>query len=508
MFDKVRFVRRQGGGSRQAGFSLVELLVSMVIMVEVLIGLLIIFDSSSRLARAQTHLAELQQSLRVGQAEIVRFTRMAGLGGLPITMLNLPSGQPDASAPIYDTFGTFPKTGYAVSLLNNVDEATIVGVVDSMAANQGTDIVLPGSDVLILRGVLSTPMYYLDPPLDVSAWITADVFSGKVILPERSRVSGRTYWDYPQEISELSDRLKAAKTAAQPLAIMMRDTLNPNAYVIAAFDHNTTTTNELDLAACPNIDVHSATAAEDIPQCISFNVTLDPDQDPSLGPGAGYADMTTGTILRPGAGGTTLTVDAGPPAVEIEMPSNIGSIGLVEEYRLFVRAEWEVPGDNTTRLTPVLSRARFLPGTNTVLDRVDIADNVLDLQIAVGADADARGTVGHGEIQDDGDDTDEILFNAVDDTTSTLTTNYSSPQGTASLQTWYDTALEFHYLRINTLVQARFPDLNHRAPEIQPIEDYDRGADFTVAGATYSFSDEIRYRRRWLQTVVELRNLQ
>ncbi len=507
-FRHVRF-RHQGGPPRQAGFSLVELLVSVVIMVEVLIGLLIIFDSSTRLARAQTHLAELQQSLRVGQAEIVRYSRMAGVGGLPITMLNLPAGHPNAGTPIYETFGTFPRSGYSVSVLNNVAEATIVGVVDSSAADQGTDLVLPGSDVLILRGIFSTPVYYLDPPLDVSGWISGDVFSGKVILPGKSRISGRKYWDYPQEISELSERLKDAKTAAQPLAFLMRDTLNPNAYVVAAFDHGTTTTAELDVAACPNVDVHDLTRAEDTPQCISFNVTLDPDQAVALGPGAGYANLTTGTNLQPGAGGTTLTVSPGPPAVEIELPSNIGSIGLVEEYRLFVRAEWEVPGDDTTRLTPVLSRARFFPGTSDMIDRVDIADNVLDLQIAVGADADAIGTVGYGEIKDDGNETDEMLFNSAGDTKSALMADYTSPQGTsATLQTWYDTALEYHYLRINTLVQARFADLDHRSPLIQQIEDYDRGASFTVSGKTYSFNQELKYRRRWLQTVVELRNLQ
>ncbi|MEM7582401.1 MAG: prepilin-type N-terminal cleavage/methylation domain-containing protein [Acidobacteriota bacterium] len=510
MFEQLRRIRyrSRGDGGRQAGFSLIELLVSMVIMVEVLIGLLIIFDSSSRLARAQTHLAELQQSLRVGQAEIVRYTRMAGLGGLPVSMINLPTGQPDAASPIYDTFGIFPRSGYAVSVLNNAPEETIVGVVDPMAPNQGSDTVLPGSDVLILRGVFTTPMYYLDPPLDVSGWIASDQFSGKVILPERSRISGRTYWDYPQEIDELSDRLKDAKSASQPLALLMRDTLNPNAYVVAAFDFSTTTTAELDPAPCPNVDVHDSTANDDIPQCISFNVVLDPDQDTTTGPGAGYADLTTGSSLQPGAGGTTLTVSAGPPAVEIELPSSVGSIGLLEEYRLFVRAEWEVPGDDTTRLTPVLSRARFFPGTDTVIDRVDVADNVLDLQIAIGADTDARGAVGHGEITDDDDNSDEILFNVAGDTTSSGSTNYTSPQGTATLPTWYDTSLEYHYLRINTLVQARFPDLNHRAPLIQPIEDYDRGAAFTVSGKSYTFNSEVQYHRRWLQTIVELRNLQ
>ncbi len=523
MFERLRRHRFKARRTlrRQAGFSLVELLVSVVIMVEVLIGLLIIFDSSSRLARAQTHLAELQQSLRVGQAELVRYTRMVGLGGLPITMLNLPAGQPDAGSPIYDDFGIFPLSGYAVSVLNNVDEETIVGVVNDMAIDKGTDIVLPGSDVLILRGVFSTPIYYIDPPLDVSTWVdnTIDTFSGTVIIPERTRITGRSFWDYPQDLTELSDRLKAAITANQPLALMLRDTLNPNAYVVAAFDVSTLAT-DLDPANCPNIDVHTSTDASDITQCISFDIVLDPDQGASLGPGAGYANLTTGTVLQAASttgasssAGTSLTVDSGPPVVEIELPTNIGSIGLLEEYRLFVRAEWEVPGDSDTRLTPVLSRARFFPGTDTQIDRIDIADNVLDLQIAIGADADTEdvtGNTGFGVIKDDNDDSDEVLFNVPGDTNSGGGTDYTSPEGTASVgqQTWYDTDLEFHFLRINTLVQARFPDKDHRAPEIDPIEDYDRGATFSVDSKSYSLNDELEYRRRWLQTIVELRNLQ
>ena len=97
------------------------------------------------------------------------------------------------------------------------------------------------------------------------------------------------------------------------------------------------------------------------------------------------------------------------------------SIGLLEEYRFFVRAEYEVPGDTDTRLTPVLSRASFLPGTTTRIDRVDIADNVIDLQIAVGIDTDLPGTAGYGEIAENtlaSWAADEVLFNEAGDADS------------------------------------------------------------------------------------------
>ena len=68
---------------RQSGFTLIELLVSMIVFVTVLVAVMVMFTSSSRLARLQIHTADMQQSLRIGQYEIVRNLRMAGRGGLP-----------------------------------------------------------------------------------------------------------------------------------------------------------------------------------------------------------------------------------------------------------------------------------------------------------------------------------------------------------------------------------------------------------------------------------------
>ncbi len=491
--------RPRKAASGQAGFSLVELLVTVIILAEVLVGLLIIFDSSSRLARAQTHVAELQQSLRVGQAELTRYTRMTGLGGLPIIPLT------DVSRARY---GTFPTAGPAVSVFNNVEEKTIVQLLDPSAAAGTDDVILPGSDVMILRGVFSTPMFYLDPPVKIDGdWLSnpgdaTNEFSGQITLPARSRISGRSWWDYPQEISDLATRLSAAKTDQIPLALVLRDTLNPNAYVVAAFDYANTAAGDLTPSDCPNVSFHADLPAEHIPQCIQFNVVLDPDEDVSTGPGQAYADLTAGTGLE--GGDQELVVDV-TDSFNVFLPSNIGSIGLLEEYRLYVRAEWEVPGQFDTRLTPVLARAEFLPGTNTQVDRIDIADNVLDLQIAVGADADSLGIDGHGEVTDSGSAADEVLFNSEADTDSDGDI-VASAVGTES-RAWTDPVLQYHFLRINTLVQARFPDLKHRAPQIDLIEDYNRGLTFDVKGVSHTFNDDLQYRRRWLQTMVELRNL-
>ena len=71
---------------------------------------------------------------------------------------------------------------------------------------------------------------------------------------------------------------------------------------------------------------------------------------------------------------------------------------------------------------------------------------------------------------------------------------------------WYDPDLEYHFLRINTLVQSRVPSRNIQAPALARIEDFNRGTTLTFGSTTYN--DETQYHRRWLRTVVELRNLQ
>ncbi len=470
----------------QAGFSLVELLVSVVIMAEILVGVSILFDSSSRLARAQTHVAELQQSLRVGQSEVVRFARAAGVGGLPITRSVLPAGEP-AKPPNYDLLGAFPRGGYAVSVLND-----FTGTV-------GTDQVVPGSDVLILRGVFTTPLYYFDPPIDISTWLDALPIDDKtVVIPDRQRAVGKISDDYPQDISALSQRLLEAKSATRPMAFILRDTMNPNAYTIMEFDQDSNTVPELTPVAC------TMSADADEAQCITVKLGLDITSEPGLS----YAKLISGTSLLPGLGGMTLTLPAGsdPPSVDpflISFPTNVGSLGMLEEYRFFVRVEYEVPGKTDTHLTPVLSRASFLPGTDTLIERVDIADNVIDLQIAIGADADDLGDAGYGDIADNDDSDDEILFNSTDDTSGSG--DYNAPAGAVN---WYDPDLEYHFLRINTLVQSRLPDREHIAPMIDEIEDYNRGASFAIGSETYRYNQEYLYHRRWLQTVVELRNLQ
>lgn len=521
--------RFQTARRRESGFSIVEILITLLIFSVVTIGLLVVFSNSSRLARSQTQLAMIQQSQRVGHSELVRYTRMAGVGGLPITRLNVTDTE--ISNQNYDLPGLLPH-GLAVAIYNNVESDTsIVQVVDSTApadANadgEDDELVLPGTDVLIVRGVFSSPVYYMpgDPPsnlgctTNIDGWLAADNKSatGCLTVPGRSRVVGEKYEDLHQDVVLLSEQLKAifkrTDNNLKSEAFLMRDLVNPNAYAIMAFNFaGVANEDALDPYKCPvPPDAAASVTEDDMPLCLNVPLTIDLES----GPGSEFADLTRGTSLV-GGGGMTLIPDAANTALNVELPTKVSSIGLLEEYRFFIRVEREIPGDDSSRLTPVLSRARFLPGTNTMVDIIDIADNVIELQLALGADTDELGSgPGFGVVFEDGTSNDEVLFNSADDFLGAdQDPPYANPPGgdpPDGHQVWFNPSLEYHFLRINTVVMSDRRDVEYQAPNLTSIEDFNRGDSFSLGGENYSYNDldARRFRRRWLQTVVELRNL-
>ena len=132
--------RRRATHLDQRGFTLIEAVVSLMLAVAILAGVLTLFDRNNQLARAQTHVAEMQNSLRVGQSELARYIRMAGRGGLPR--------------------GPLPG-GLAIAVRNNVpedgdDRNIAIGDTDSPR-------VLPGTDVLTVRGAISDSVFQVNP---------------------------------------------------------------------------------------------------------------------------------------------------------------------------------------------------------------------------------------------------------------------------------------------------------------------------------------------------------
>src|SRR4051794_20634490 len=91
---------------RQRGFTLVEVTISLFVTVIVLLGVLALFDFSNKLSHVQTNISDMQQSLRVAQADAMRLIRMAGRGGLPVGVL---------------------PAGWAVAVRNNVADKSHIG---------------------------------------------------------------------------------------------------------------------------------------------------------------------------------------------------------------------------------------------------------------------------------------------------------------------------------------------------------------------------------------------
>src|SRR5262245_35003395 len=118
---------------REAGFTLVEMVIALFALVIVLLAMLSLFDFSNKIARAQINVAEMQQSIRIAQDEMIRTTRMSGRGGL-----NRGDFPGDAAS------AARGKGPIAVAVRNNVQP----GANQNIAIGDGTSPkVMPDTDV-------------------------------------------------------------------------------------------------------------------------------------------------------------------------------------------------------------------------------------------------------------------------------------------------------------------------------------------------------------------------
>ena len=96
-----------------------------------------------------------------------------------------------------------------------------------------------------------------------------------------------------------------------------------------------------------------------------------------------------------------------PPGTFPTDLTSVSFASVLEEYKFFIREDFTIAGDDTSTPTPKLARARMLPNTDTLRPDgspglpkpIDIADNVFDLQVALGVDLDGNGRV---DIEDAG----------------------------------------------------------------------------------------------------------
>lgn len=412
-----------------SGFTLTELLVTLVIVTMILLGVLALFDMTSRTARTQTHLADMQQSLRVAQQTVVRLVRMSGRGGLPT----------------WDGANRLPS-GVALAVDNNVAAGTTI-------AGSAAAPVLEGTDVVTVRGIFNTPLYQVDPIGRAFAY-TPGQAAGSLTL------SSSTPTGAPQPLEAIRDAIEQVNDGfaggSHPEALLLVSPMGQ--YAVVEMTGGTFTPAN---GPVTSVEIHFAVTGGELADV-----------------GGPYAALSEG-----GSYPATLRT--------------VAFAGLLEEYRLYVREVRAVPGDAGSDLMPELVRARVYPNSDLAYARDAaslsevIADNVLDLQVALGVDTDGddlirEGVAGGALLPDD----DEWLFN--------------DPSDDVADARWNDTGSDLYYLRINTLVRTDRAESYYEDAALGVIEDKDYAVSPFNA---YNAEWQRRYHRRQLRTTVDLRNL-
>jgi prepilin-type N-terminal cleavage/methylation domain-containing protein len=405
-------------GRGQAGFTLAEMLVSLAVTVILLLGILATFDLNGRVARVQTNVADMQQSLRIAQDDVVRLVRMSGRGGLPLT----------------DSPSSLLPSGPALTVRDNVPANQY------MIAGETKTRILQGTDVLTVRGVFTTLF-------QVNA---SGAFSMKVGDPTgKVVVQDVTPGGVKQDLKPLID------ASGKREAILLVSTLGDEVHAVVEL-----------------MSVKSS--AHDV--TLEFQVTGDLADS--------YKKLSSGGSF--------------PSALR-----NVVYLGILEEYRYYVREDHVVAADASSDLAPKLARARFYPGTDEpyLSDKtnawMDLADNILDLQIALGFDS-SNG----GARKDDADSTgtnDEILETANGLNDDWLFNGVGDNAGDAVFQA--GPALQ--YLRVTTLARTDRRDPQYQAPVLPDrLEDH----QYPSNDALRSYASRM-FRWRTLQTTIDLRNL-
>ena len=292
-----------------SGASLIEMLVAFGLTVTVSVGALSLFVLHQRLARAQLEAASLQQAQRAVHLELRRALRAAGRGGL---IHQLP-GQP-------------PRPELALAVEKRVSAGHPVG---ATTAAEGTD-------VLIVRGVINGPLYWVDDfSFDPAA--RRGSFSVRALTPYGSDQS----LEMLQEAGDAGDD-----------ALLLVSGAAPGVHAVA-----------------PIVDVAASGRGRNRTLRVEFHA------DASRGSyAAGFLSMSSGGSWPAGYMG------------------GVERVGVLEEWRFYVR-----PPDPGGGRGSQLAMARLYPGTDIAWRRHSanlaqvVADDISDLEVAVEEVGDGPG---------------------------------------------------------------------------------------------------------------------
>jgi type II secretory pathway pseudopilin PulG len=345
----------------------------------------------------------------------------------------------------------------ALSVRDNVASGENIVVGDGT-----TPIVAEGTDVLTIRGVFNSPVYQLNfanPTtlrlLDASG---TDVTNTSLATQGILNVTNPSPTGVPQDLDDLC-------TASENEAMILVSPIDESIYGVVEIDR---------------VDCGPGLAT------VTFSIA------------GGDNTAQYRTLYNSGLGGNPI------------LPSgltNAASAGIVEEFRFYVREP-----DVNTIPAPALSIAQLVPGAEAEHPNgtasLDLADNILDLQISVGYDSSLGAVLsdrnGDGFTNEDdivitetanGQD-DDWLFNSDQDDPNAAP--FIPPWDTDPLSAT-PTKPEIYYVRLSTLARVHVPDRTYDSFELSRIENRDVDPFNTL--------EERRFRRQLIQTTIDLRNL-
>ncbi len=127
------------------GFSLLEAMVALLLLTVIIGAFLAMLNTFSGLVKIQGNIADTTENMRYTMAALVRVTRMAGTGGLPIVYPDSTGNLAPLAVDVADNVGATTTFSSAVNSAN-------------WDATAGRTAVA-GTDVLRIRGVLTSPNY-------------------------------------------------------------------------------------------------------------------------------------------------------------------------------------------------------------------------------------------------------------------------------------------------------------------------------------------------------------
>ncbi len=312
---------------------------------------------------------------------------------------------------------------------------------DTRIGGAGSPRIVAGTDVLTVRGVFSTPLFRAGPADGGLRLGGAGASATGVIeIHDPSPQTG-----VAQDLAEFTAILEARRSGTDALLL------------VSQLDES--------IFAVVESAVESAAIGRQGDRVTRVALSFDSAGVPAALTGAGPAAALRGAAF----------------------------VGILEEYRFYVREAFSAPGDPTSTPRPQLSMARFVPGTDRPWGgtgaslSVDLAENVVDLQVALGVDTDGDGRVA-ADPEDPG--ADEWLYN--------------DPADDESEARWARRSATPGLVRLTVVTRAEWPDPDYLAPPRPRLED--RLPEAPAQTGLAGLPGEAHYRRWQLESVVDLKS--